>query len=58
MAPPATKPRWANVEAGNFTGVRKVETLGSVRHRDELTNEIILVPTPSNDPNDPLNWWV
>lgn len=36
--------------------VKKVETLGSVRHRHEHTNEIILVPTPSNDPNDPLNW--
>ena len=38
--------------------VRRVMTLGSVRHRDELTNEVILIPTPSLDPNDPLNWYV
>ena len=33
-----------------------VNTLGSVRLQHEHTNEIILVPQPSNDPNDPLNW--
>ena len=32
--------------------------LGSIRHRHEHTNEIILVPTPSSDPSDPLNWYV
>jgi hypothetical protein len=37
--------------------VKKIHTLGSVRHRHEHTNEIILIPTPSNDPNDPLNWY-
>ncbi|KAI1082805.1 major facilitator superfamily domain-containing protein [Whalleya microplaca] len=31
-------------------------TLGSVRVRHHQTNEIILIPTPANDPNDPLNW--
>ncbi|KAK7745338.1 hypothetical protein SLS53_002834 [Cytospora paraplurivora] len=31
-------------------------TLGNVRLRHHETDEIILVPTPSNDPNDPLNW--
>lgn len=36
----------------------KVETLGSLRLRHHETNEIILIPTPSNDPNDPLNWCV
>jgi hypothetical protein len=30
--------------------------LGNVQLRDQDTNEIILVPTPSDDPNDPLNW--
>jgi MFS family permease len=34
----------------------KLGTLGSLRLRHHQTNEIILVPTPSNDPNDPLNW--
>ncbi|KAH7145363.1 major facilitator superfamily domain-containing protein [Dactylonectria estremocensis] len=29
--------------------------LGNVRLRDEANN-VILVPTPSNDPADPLNW--
>ncbi|KAJ5389286.1 uncharacterized protein N7496_000354 [Penicillium cataractarum] len=32
------------------------QTLGSVQLRHEETNEVILVPTPSRDPNDPLNW--
>ncbi|KAM0558077.1 hypothetical protein ACHAPJ_005244 [Fusarium lateritium] len=30
--------------------------LGGLRLRNEETNEIILIPTPTNDPNDPLNW--
>ncbi|KAI0017930.1 major facilitator superfamily domain-containing protein [Xylariomycetidae sp. FL0641] len=34
----------------------KGETLGTLRIRNEHTNEIILIPTPSSDPNDPLNW--
>lgn len=34
----------------------KQNTLGNVRLRHHETNEIILVPTPSSDPNDPLNW--
>lgn len=29
--------------------VNHVMTLGTIRHRHEETNEIILVPTPSND---------
>ncbi|EXK27068.1 hypothetical protein FOMG_16331 [Fusarium oxysporum f. sp. melonis 26406] len=41
-----------NNDAASF--VHK-ETLGNVRLRDE-GNNIILVPTPSNSPNDPLNW--
>lgn len=32
-------------------------TLGTVRLRHATTNEIILVPKPSDDPNDPLNWY-
>ncbi|KAH8688412.1 major facilitator superfamily domain-containing protein [Ilyonectria robusta] len=34
----------------------KKETLGNVQLRHHETNEIILVPTPTSDPNDPLNW--
>jgi hypothetical protein len=34
----------------------QVKTLGHLRLRDEDTNEVILVPTPSDDPKDPLNW--
>jgi len=37
---------------------KRIHTLGSVRHRHEHTGEIILIPTPSKDPNDPLNWYV
>ena len=33
-----------------------VNALGSVQLRHPVTNDIILVPTPSNDPNDPINW--
>ncbi|RDW88533.1 MFS general substrate transporter-23 [Coleophoma cylindrospora] len=36
--------------------VKRVVTLGSIQHRNQHTGEIILIPTPSNDPNDPLNW--
>jgi hypothetical protein len=36
--------------------VSTIETLGHLRLRDAETNQIILVPTPSADPNDPLNW--
>ena len=35
-----------------------INTLGSVRLRHVETNELILVPEPSDDPNDPLNWYV
>lgn len=34
----------------------RARTLGNVRLRHPETNEIILIPTPSADPNDPLNW--
>ncbi|KAK7514488.1 major facilitator superfamily domain-containing protein [Phyllosticta citriasiana] len=36
--------------------VAKQNTLGSLRLRHEDTNDIILIPTPSNDPRDPLTW--
>jgi hypothetical protein len=35
-----------------------IATLGHVRLRHVDTQEIILVPTPSSDPKDPLNWFV
>jgi hypothetical protein len=34
----------------------RMRTLGTVRLHHHETKEIILIPTPSNDPNDPLNW--
>lgn len=33
-----------------------LNTLGHIRLRDKDTKAIILVPTPSDDPKDPLNW--
>ena len=36
--------------------IAQTTTLGHLRLRNVETNEIILIPTPSNDPNDPLNW--
>ncbi|OBT66823.1 hypothetical protein VE03_04074 [Pseudogymnoascus sp. 23342-1-I1] len=41
---------------GSKEPLTKIHTLGSVRQRHEHTDEIILIPTPSRDPNDPLNW--
>jgi hypothetical protein len=38
--------------------IRRVQTLGSVRLQKKGTQEIILIPTPSNHPDDPLNWSV
>lgn len=38
--------------------LQRVQTLGSVKLRHEDNKEIILIPTPSDDPNDPLNWYV
>ncbi|KAF9885312.1 hypothetical protein FE257_013029 [Aspergillus nanangensis] len=35
---------------------RQIETLGRVQLQDETTGAILLVPQPSSDPNDPLNW--
>ncbi|KAL1887179.1 hypothetical protein Sste5346_010374 [Sporothrix stenoceras] len=30
--------------------------LGTLRLRHELTHDVLLIPTPSSDPRDPLNW--
>ncbi|KAJ5995789.1 hypothetical protein N7481_002766 [Penicillium waksmanii] len=45
----------------SLTGLEKTnssnaKTLGHLRLRHAETNEIILVPAPSSDPKDPLNW--
>ncbi|KAK4168551.1 major facilitator superfamily domain-containing protein [Cladorrhinum sp. PSN259] len=45
----------ADHEVSRVEKTRK-RTLGNVRLRHQETNEIILIPTPSSDPNDPLNW--
>jgi hypothetical protein len=39
------------------TELHKTVTLGTLRLQHETTHEIILIPTPSDDPNDPLNWY-
>ncbi|KAJ2969826.1 hypothetical protein NQ176_g8472 [Zarea fungicola] len=42
---------------GEFTATTcRKATLGNVRLRHQESNSIILIPTPSADPNDPLNW--
>jgi len=46
-----------NLEQGNSkfgAEAKRVQSLGSVRLRNEHTGEIVLVPTPTKDPNDPL----
>ena len=45
------------VDPGKAAGTG-VSTLGHIRLRDETTNHIILIPSPSDDPKDPLNWYV
>lgn len=47
-------------EAGKVTmnATRHEKTLGELRLCDPETDIIILIPTPTNDPNDPLNWSV
>lgn len=35
---------------------KRKHTLGNVRLRHHETNDLVLIPTPSKDPNDPLNW--
>ncbi|RMD45116.1 hypothetical protein DV735_g69, partial [Chaetothyriales sp. CBS 134920] len=36
--------------------IQQGTSLGHLRLRHVETNDIILIPTPSRDPNDPLNW--
>ncbi|ATY61234.1 MFS transporter [Cordyceps militaris] len=43
------------LEKGSDLNARKA-TLGNVRLRSQENDEIILIPAPSSDPNDPLNW--
>ncbi|KAJ5291705.1 hypothetical protein N7478_000956 [Penicillium angulare] len=58
------EPRFDDVDDGRSCAdsidsdlkTKPTNTLGSVQLRNPITNDIILVPTPSNDPNDPLNW--
>lgn len=42
----------------NGDKTHRVKTLGTIRLHDEGTGEIVLIPQPSDDPNDPLNWYV
>ncbi|KAF4630332.1 hypothetical protein G7Y89_g7797 [Cudoniella acicularis] len=49
--------RMESINTGTkHNSIGRIQTLGSVRHRDAITNDVILIPTPSKDPNDPLNW--
>jgi len=51
---PAAAPPSEKHQDGNIRRRR----LGHIRLREAGTNELILIPTPSDDPNDPLNWYV
>ncbi|KAK6713295.1 hypothetical protein SNK04_004257 [Fusarium graminearum] len=46
------------VESAIVTGtsVKYHNKFGALRLRHPETNQIILIPTPTDDPNDPLNW--
>jgi hypothetical protein len=42
----------------NYRRKRAISSgLGNVQLRDPTTNELILIPRPSGDPEDPLNWY-
>jgi hypothetical protein len=41
-------------DPGFAENARRVQSLGSVRLRNATTGEVVLVPTPTKDPNDPL----
>ncbi|RHZ58371.1 putative MFS transporter [Aspergillus thermomutatus] len=45
-----------HVEDSRSRGRFHLHNLGHVRLRHEHTNEVILTPAPSLDPNDPLRW--
>jgi hypothetical protein len=45
-----------HVESSRCAKPFHLHSLGHVRLRHEHTNEIILIPAPSLDPNDPLRW--
>ncbi|RDW95366.1 MFS general substrate transporter-27 [Coleophoma crateriformis] len=46
----------AEITAATESRAERVGTYGTVQHRDVVTNQVILNPKPSSDPNDPLNW--
>ena len=39
------------------TRAERVGTYGTIQHHDPVTGNIVLNPKPSNDINDPLNWY-
>jgi hypothetical protein len=39
------------------TRAERVGTYGTIQHHDPVTGEIVLNPRPSDDVNDPLNWY-
>jgi hypothetical protein len=47
-----------NAEAGKvaINATRHEKALGELRLCHPETDNIILIPTPTSDPNDPLNW--
>lgn len=50
----------SDIELQRATGNGQIKTLksgqGNVQLRDPVTNHLILIPRPSEDPKDPLNW--
>jgi hypothetical protein len=46
----------ANMDEIEPVHERNHQGLGTLRLRHQETQEILLIPTPSDDPNDPLNW--
>ncbi|KAM5351598.1 hypothetical protein ACJ41O_004321 [Fusarium nematophilum] len=46
----------SSATVNNSAQTTRKHALGNVRMRNQETNALILIPTPSSDVNDPLNW--
>lgn len=53
----SSNPTEADIIQATQTRAERVGTYGTIQHHDPVTGQIVLNPTPSNDVNDPLNWY-
>lgn len=53
----SSNPTEAEIIQACQTLAERVGTYGTIQHHDPVTGEIVLNPRPSDDVNDPLNWY-